>query len=186
MKTITKLITGSVVTILLSGCSTFDLTKERRDGNVVILVEAQHVKTGLRFYGDGATVASGDGPAFAGGNVAQATSMLGGSTGTSLAAGGVMMALKLMLDKSADDNEYSVLVSRPDDMLPTIGAPARMRRNSLGRVRFTPLMDGVKIGEWVKVVKTEQYWTLIPCKLPESGCQDKVLQQGATPAATAK
>lgn len=167
MSVFAKLILGAAMASTIVGCGTLDPTKERKDGNVVQLASAQHIKTG-RMFGDGAVIA--------GTNVATATNMLGGSTSNSLAAGGAVILLEKLLNSTADDNDYAVMVTRPDDLLINLGpGPAKQRRNDLGKVRFTSLMDGVRIGDWVKVVKTEHYWTLIPCKLPESGCQDKLL-----------
>jgi len=173
MISISKFIVSAAVATLLVGCAAMDPMKERWDGNVVQLVGAQHVKSG-RLFNDGSVIGST--------NVAQVTGMLGASTSTSLAAGAVMLALNKLLDSTADDQDYYVSVSRPDDTIITIGGPAKMRRNPLGTVRFTPLMEGVRVGDWVKVVKTDQYWTLIPCKLPESDCQEKALQQASVPA----
>lgn len=166
MSDFAKLILGVVVASMMVGCGTLELMKERKDGNVVQLASAQHIKTG-RMFGDGAVIA--------GTNAAAATSMLGGSTSGSMVAGGAVIVIEKLLNSTADDNDYAVMVTRPDDLLINLGSgPAKQRRNDLGKVRFTSLMDGVRIGDWVKVVKTEHYWTLIPCKLPGSGCQDKV------------
>lgn len=174
MNALVKILVSAVVVSMVSGCSTFDLLKERRDGNVVQLVAAHHIKTG-RMLSDGAVIS--------GTNAAVSTSMLGGGTGTSLAAGGAVILLEKLLASTADEHDYGVIVSRPDDLVLVIGAPNKPRRNDIGNIRFTPLMNGVRIGDWVKVVKTVNYWTLVPCKLPESGCQEKVLQISAASAA---
>lgn len=161
-------ICGAAALWLNTACSTLDPTKERKDGNVVQFVEAQHVKTGRAFN-------SGYVP---GVHIAQATSLAGASTGTSLAVGSAAILMNKLLDSTADDDDFYVIVSRPDDTLIT-GQPPR---NPLGKIRFTTLMDGVRVGDWVKVIKTETYWTLIPCRFPESGCQDKVKAEALSSA----
>lgn len=162
-----KILFCGLVGIALTACTTLALYKERKEGNVVQVHSIKHVKSG-RVLTDAATVSTT--------NAGVITRQVGGSAGASIAAGGVALALDAIVNSASDNDEYYVSVTRPDDLVPNLlSGPAKPRINTLGAVKLVSVND-LHAGDWVKVVKVGANWTLVPCKLPESGCQDKLDQ----------
>ena len=93
------------------------------------------------------------------------------------------MLLSKALDTAADDDEYAVTGMRPGDVVKNFmpGYPDHPREYQLGVFKFTPVMEGIRRGNWIKIVNVNGKLTLVPCKLPQSGCQDKVMQTTIAP-----